>query len=803
MVALDGYTLASRLSFFLWNSAPDPELLAAAASGALATPAGLNAEVRRLLAHPHAARTREDFHRGWLHLDDLDAITRDAPELTPALARDLRRSALLGIEDVYQNGARVERLFLAPTLFESGAIESVYGLRPAERRGLLTHPALLALLANPDASDPIQRGLFIEEKVLCQPTPAPIDDVPQLPPLRPGLSTRARLEQHRAHPACAACHRLFDPVGLAFEHYDAIGRYRTTDQGVPVDASGEIDQGLDIDGRFADGRELIDRLAASGTVRSCLTRHWFEYAVSRLLEPADRCALDPDRSGVPGERRPDRASGRGRPERGLPIPEAGGIEKMAFAKRLDLSRRALLTRLGPAALALPALQAFRERAWAQGGAPRRARNFLMITTPNGVDPPEFWPTGGERDFTLSPNLAPLERHRDRLIIVGPQFASPDSRQPIANSGLRFAKTPGIHRAWVATTCHSATAPRTPQTGDGLTVRTAHPSVDQLIASKLGARTRFPSLELGVHPVGGDVPCIVNFSLDGSPMPRMASDSAAFERIFGGLVAPPAASPAGAPDLARPRRAAVSDLLAGRFAALGRSLGREDRQLLDSHLQSLREVEARVVAPTVAPTGNVAAALASFAPATLADPSNPTSDAPALTANMQDLVALAFASDLTRVASISMSWEGGGGSGGLVHTWLGFRNAHHGMSHHGGNPDKRAKYNRITNWYASQIARMLDQLQRYPHPDGGTLYDQTLVWWMFRHGDGNAHANFAVPAILAGGAGGHFGPLPRYLNLPSTSYAHLPFSLVTAMGIPIDAFGIADNRVTAPLPGLHV
>ena len=87
---------------------------------------------------------------------------------------------------------------------------------------------------------------------------------------------------------------------------------------------------------------------------------------------------------------------------------------------------------------------------------------------------------------------------------------------------------------MATTCHSASARRTPQIGDGLTVRTNHPSVDQLIASQLGARTRFPSLEFGVRPVGGDVPCIVNFTLDGSPMPRMADDRAAFDRVFGTL-----------------------------------------------------------------------------------------------------------------------------------------------------------------------------------------------------------------------------------------------------------------------------
>src|SRR5688500_8210636 len=152
--------------------------------------------------------------------------------------------------------------------------------------------------------------------------------------------------------------------------------------------------------------------------------------------------------------------------------------------------------------------------------------------------------------------------------------------------------------------------------------------------------------------------------------------------------------------------------------------------------------------------------------------------------MQDMVALALACDLTRVASISMSFEGGGGTGGLTASWLGFNNAHHGMSHHAGNADKRTKYNRIIKWYAEMIARQLDQLKKFQHPDGGTLYDQTLVWWMFRHGDGNAHANFGVPGMLLGGAGGYFGQMGRFLSMPGTNFCQLPYTMVSAMGLQV-------------------
>jgi hypothetical protein len=458
---------------------------------------------------------------------------------------------------------------------------------------------------------------------------------------------------------------------------------------------------------------------------------------------------------------------------------------------MRFSRRTVLEKLGTAALALPFLPCLQGRARAAG---KVAKNFIMISMPNGIDPTTFWPSGGERDFVFSPILDPLKNHRDKLLIVGPQISN---GAPVSGTGLKFKKTPGIHRAWVATTCHAATAPRTPQTGDGLSVRTSHPSVDQLIANKLGVKTRFPSLEFGVHPVGGDVPCIINFAMDGSPLPRMADDKAAWQRVFGSIIDPAAGQKA------TQRRSAVSDFLNSRFTALGGVVGKEDKRLLDSHLQSLREVETRIGGPNAGPQScDTLKAAPPFKPAELADPTNPTSDAPSMFANMQDMVALSFACNLTRVASISMSFEGGGGSGGLVTTWLGFKNAHHGMSHHGSNATKREKYNKIITWYASMMARMLDQLKAFPHPEGGTLYDQTLLWWMIRHGDGNAHADHGVPGILAGGAGGYFGPMGRFLSLPTTDFAQLPFSMVNAMGIDIPSFGINENKVTVPLAALQ-
>ncbi len=306
-VALDPSTLASRLAFFLWNSGPDAELLASARRGDLATPAAIAARVSRMLSDPRARRMREDYYTEWLKLGQLATVQRAPREFNPGLGADLVRSLLDGVHDLYtQGGGKAAALWGTPTLFVNDGLAALYGLPPPaspaamkavaappdQRRGLLTHPAVLSVLAQPDASDPVARGVFIEEEVLCQTLPDPAADIPELPPLRAGLSTRQRMEEHRRNPACAACHQLFEPFGLALESYDAIGRYRTTDQGVPVDSSGEIRAGLDLDGAFAGGMQLLDKLAASAAVRDCLLRKTFEYALRRELSEADACAVE-------------------------------------------------------------------------------------------------------------------------------------------------------------------------------------------------------------------------------------------------------------------------------------------------------------------------------------------------------------------------------------------------------------------------------------------------------------------------------------------------------------------------------
>jgi hypothetical protein len=311
VVGLNDFEIADRLAYFLWNSGPDELLWDAAAKGQLHTGSQLTDQVTRMRGDPRSARTREDFYRNWLSLDLVGSLTRDDPAYTPELAAALGKSAMAGIHDVYQTDGKSDSLFGSSNLFVDAAMAKMYGA-PAtalagagadlksvsfdkmQRRGILTHPATMAIIAEHDTSDPIHRGTFVYTKVLCQNVPPPADAVPALPTLAANLTTRERLVMHRSAPVCAGCHSLFDPMGLAFENFDSLGRYRADEHGLKVDSSGAVNQAdLDISGPFPDGFTFFDRLAQSKSVRSCMAQMWYEYASRRDVDATDKCGLDP------------------------------------------------------------------------------------------------------------------------------------------------------------------------------------------------------------------------------------------------------------------------------------------------------------------------------------------------------------------------------------------------------------------------------------------------------------------------------------------------------------------------------
>lgn len=308
-IPVTGYEMASRLSFTLLNSTPDAELLAAAARGELSTPEQIEAQARRLLQHPRAQITVLDFHEQWLGLSRLSGSVREAADvaLDPSqLASSWRASLQQFLHDVFWNAGSVRALFESPTVFLNSDLAALYGVEPqaegfwpstdtGPRAGLLTQPALMALLAHSDQSAPVLRGAFVREKILClhvQPPPPTVNAVPPDPD--PNATTRERFRQHTDSPDCRGCHALIDGIGFGFERYDQFGRYRAEENGFEVDESGEVFLTDDpaLDGPFNGAVELAQRLAQSPRVRDCVATQWYRYAMGRIEEEADRCSLD-------------------------------------------------------------------------------------------------------------------------------------------------------------------------------------------------------------------------------------------------------------------------------------------------------------------------------------------------------------------------------------------------------------------------------------------------------------------------------------------------------------------------------
>ncbi|HEY3497505.1 MAG TPA: DUF1588 domain-containing protein [Polyangiaceae bacterium] len=310
-VALTPYEAASELSYTLIASPPDAELVASAASGALAQAGERTAQGQRLLdAHPERfARQAEHFIREWLSIDVNSPAWNKDMERYPTAGRTLKdaldQETTLFLRD-WAAGASFPELLTTTRAFVSRDNASVYDLDstsgdfvPVEldasrRAGILTLPAFLGSRAHADASSPVLRGIAVMRQLLClEPPPIP-DVVPPLPPADEAevKTTRERYERHTSVPACAACHASFDPMGFAFEHYDALGQYRDEENGEPIDASGAIVGTASSDGPVADAVELANRLAESPEAQSCFVRHAYRFALGRRDTQAEACAID-------------------------------------------------------------------------------------------------------------------------------------------------------------------------------------------------------------------------------------------------------------------------------------------------------------------------------------------------------------------------------------------------------------------------------------------------------------------------------------------------------------------------------
>jgi hypothetical protein len=306
--ALSSYEYASRLAFLIWDGPPDDALTAAASNGDLDDSTKLEAELSRMMRDPRFSLSITQFYSRWLNLHAFGELAREAPGFGQNVVNALEESLLMSATELYaSDDPNISNLFSGESYYFNDVLREFYGL-PGEgadftltampdesRRGILTHPALMALLARPSESFPIARGLFLLRTVLCVKIPNPPAGfvIPQLPSIQEGVSTRQRFDQHTSSPVCAGCHSMIDPAGFAFESFDEVGRFRTVDHGIPVDTSGELEIDRDIDGAFATGDEVLARLGSSEDVKGCFAEKYLNFALSREeTDPADSCSIE-------------------------------------------------------------------------------------------------------------------------------------------------------------------------------------------------------------------------------------------------------------------------------------------------------------------------------------------------------------------------------------------------------------------------------------------------------------------------------------------------------------------------------
>jgi hypothetical protein len=478
-----------------------------------------------------------------------------------------------------------------------------------------------------------------------------------------------------------------------------------------------------------------------------------------------------------------------------------------LSHRRVIERRDLIKWLGGAALALPGgLELFERRAAAQAAGATKARFAVFCYTPDGVNQSAFWPTGTETSFQLSPILSPFEAFKDKILIMGPQMVG---NMPRSGTGLTYCvcggttnadRTPPQHQAPICLTARArGSNGDIPYLGDQTKAvnRLDGPSIDTVIGEAVKGDSAFANLNFGLHPVGGDTPSDINFARDGTPLKRMATPDEAWSRVFG-MPIMGAGGPPSTTDLHR--HTALSSYLHGRFSELSPQLSTYDRQIIDGHLTSLRTYEDRK-AKLLMGQGNVC-----MQPVKAVVPTDDTSirtgaDTEKLSPFFMDIISAAFSCNIAKVASVTFGYPGGGDAGGLRMPWLGFTEAMHAISHHGGNPTALEKYKKMSTWIAGQVAYLMQKLAAIPDSaTGKTLLDSTVIYWFNRHGDGNAHSNTNLPNVLLGGTGGYF-KMGRYLQLPSTSPTKVLISIANSMGVDVPTFGKDAWLDTAPLAGL--
>jgi hypothetical protein len=316
VAALSGFEMASRLSYFFWDTMPDDTLTAAAASGALDNVDGVEAQARRLLAdaksHPAVASL---FHQ-WLRFDKMDKMNKSAsafPSWSDDVAASLRGSAGEFVDRVFWDlGGSLPALLTDTATYVDANIAPIYGLPPiaktsatmaltdtnkAQRSGILTQAGLMAAFAHETTDSPVLRGVFVLDRLLCSAPPPPpasvTGSITETTDSSQVMTTRDRFAMTHESGTCAGCHHMIDGFGFGFEHYDAIGKWRDTESNLPINAKGWISGTRDANGDFDGAVDLGQRLSKSGQVSDCVASQWYRYSLGLGAADVNTCDLAP------------------------------------------------------------------------------------------------------------------------------------------------------------------------------------------------------------------------------------------------------------------------------------------------------------------------------------------------------------------------------------------------------------------------------------------------------------------------------------------------------------------------------
>ncbi len=596
--ALSNLELASRLSFFLWNTGPDEELLTLAAANGLTKPGAMDKQVRRMLADPKASSLVTSFAMKWLNLTDLDQVIPDPalfPGFTDPLRQDFAREAEAFIGSIFSDDRSVVDLLTADHTFVNERLAAHYGIPgvigtqfrriaqvPKERAGLLGKAAVLLRTSYGDRTSPVLRGAWVLDKLLgTPPTPPPPDtatDLSQKAGEQP-KTVRARLELHREKATCKMCHGVIDPTGLALENFDATGQWRTQDAQakVAIDATTVLPTGVPINGVV----ELRAQLAANPALfAQTVTERLMMYAVNRRLGIL-RHAAGPRHRAQVRERQLQTVFDRPGHREQRRLPQTGSqIGDRMFVTKKHISRRAApqsrRRHPGP-----PAPRRDDPRhAFAQS-AP--SRNFASASSTSCTARSWATPRTAPR-WTSGPPPAPV-RISNSAPILAPSNRTRNTSRPSAIWRTQRPQAP-VHSVHPATWL-SATRPDT-----GAARAHMSTTLDQVIAKIIGQETRMPSLEVASETIvqsaagNGGSYATLSFRDADSPQPMEYNPRKVFTQLFGEGDTPEERAAIGK------QTGSLLDLILDGTKSLQRDLGNKDKAVLDSYLESVREIERR-------------------------------------------------------------------------------------------------------------------------------------------------------------------------------------------------------------------